>query len=323
VRSLKAIESFPAFPEAHGHLERLIKRGGGKSEIVAALESDVGLLLAALRLANRTGDSKRSVASAPQVTAAVPAATLVALIESVPSFGLSQDEPWLGVGVKMRFHALAVRSVAEQLADITGYPDEDEIVTSAMLHDVGKLVLVESVGYARFDGHRHASNVESEFQHFGTDHAEAGAMLARHWKFPERLASAIENHHNPDCDGEAAILFLADQIAHFRQGDGVDMDALSSIATRMGVDPATLTRLLYDLPYPPSVPMRRVDAGPLSERELEVIRLLASGMAYKQIAAELGLSPSTVRSHLHRIYRRLGVSGGTQAVLVSTERGWL
>jgi DNA-binding NarL/FixJ family response regulator len=51
--------------------------------------------------------------------------------------------------------------------------------------------------------------------------------------------------------------------------------------------------------------------------------LLADGHVYKQIAQELGLSTSTVRSHLHRIYRRLDVADRTQAVLLGRELGWI
>jgi DNA-binding NarL/FixJ family response regulator len=46
-------------------------------------------------------------------------------------------------------------------------------------------------------------------------------------------------------------------------------------------------------------------------------------MVYKQIAAELGLSTSTVRTHLHNVYGKLGAMDRAQAVLIATERGWI
>ena len=46
-------------------------------------------------------------------------------------------------------------------------------------------------------------------------------------------------------------------------------------------------------------------------------------MVYKQIAHELDLSTSTVRTHLHNIYGKLGAVDRAQAVLIATERGWL
>ena len=50
---------------------------------------------------------------------------------------------------------------------------------------------------------------------------------------------------------------------------------------------------------------------------------LAEGEVYKQIAAELDLSASTVRTHLHNVYRKIGVKDRAQAVLFARERGWI
>jgi DNA-binding NarL/FixJ family response regulator len=61
----------------------------------------------------------------------------------------------------------------------------------------------------------------------------------------------------------------------------------------------------------------------MSGREVEVLRGLAQGKVYKQIASELGLSTSTVRTHLHNVYGKLGAMDRAQAVLIATERGWL
>ena len=65
------------------------------------------------------------------------------------------------------------------------------------------------------------------------------------------------------------------------------------------------------------------DGSPLGARQREVLGLLAEGKVCKQIASELGLSSSTVRTHLHQVYLRLGVVDRAQAVLIATERGWL
>jgi DNA-binding NarL/FixJ family response regulator len=54
-----------------------------------------------------------------------------------------------------------------------------------------------------------------------------------------------------------------------------------------------------------------------------VLQHLAEGMVYKQIAQELALSVSTVRSHLHNVYGKLGAVDRAQAVLIANERGWL
>lgn len=53
----------------------------------------------------------------------------------------------------------------------------------------------------------------------------------------------------------------------------------------------------------------------LSERELEVLKLVASGRSNRQIAGELYLALGTVKTHIHNIYGKLGVSSRTQAIV--------
>jgi len=55
--------------------------------------------------------------------------------------------------------------------------------------------------------------------------------------------------------------------------------------------------------------------SPLTIRENEVMALLAKGFPYKLIAAELMISFSAVNQHLHRIYRKLGATNRTEAVI--------
>ena len=52
----------------------------------------------------------------------------------------------------------------------------------------------------------------------------------------------------------------------------------------------------------------------LSRREMEILELLAEGLANKEIAARLGISSETVRTHLGHIYEKLHVQGRTEAV---------
>ncbi|MDE3075285.1 MAG: response regulator transcription factor [Chloroflexota bacterium] len=59
----------------------------------------------------------------------------------------------------------------------------------------------------------------------------------------------------------------------------------------------------------------------LSARELEVLRLLASGAANKEIASRLIISESTVKTHVTNIFQKLGASDRTQAVTLALQRG--
>ena len=146
---------------------------------------------------------------------------------------------------------------------------------------------------------------------------------ARRWNLPRSIASAIERHHADDAQGDAAFVRLADMLAHYSLGMPVSSTELLRAARAVGFGPSELRTVLYDLPYPTTDRPRAVEPCPLSTRELEVLKRLAQGMVYKQIAHELSLSTSTVRTHLHNIYGKLGAVDRAQAVLYATERGWL
>jgi len=61
----------------------------------------------------------------------------------------------------------------------------------------------------------------------------------------------------------------------------------------------------------------------LTARETEVLRLVASGNSNKQIAFALGIGESTVKTHLLKVFDKLGVADRTRAVTLAMERGLL
>jgi len=63
--------------------------------------------------------------------------------------------------------------------------------------------------------------------------------------------------------------------------------------------------------------------NPLSNREMEILHLVAKGNSNKQIAATLGLSEQTIKNHLNRVQRKLGVHDRTQIVLYALRKGWI
>ncbi len=80
------------------------------------------------------------------------------------------------------------------------------------------------------------------------------------------------------------------------------------------LEPAVAARLLGRMADPSG-------AEPLSAREMEVLRLLVAGAGNKAIAAQLGLSENTVKSHLSHIFDKLGVQSRAEAVAVALQRG--
>ncbi len=147
-------------------------------------------------------------------------------------------------------------------------------------------------------------------------------MLIRRWGLPASLATPIEHHHNPEAEGDAAFIRLADMLAHYEQGARVSPSEMRQSARAIGLGAGELRGLMYELPGACSQ-RRPIDPCPLSRQELRVLQQLAKGLVYKQIAHDLTLSVSTVRSHLHNTYRKLGVTNRAQAVILANKRGWL
>lgn len=62
---------------------------------------------------------------------------------------------------------------------------------------------------------------------------------------------------------------------------------------------------------------------PLTDREMEILRLIARGMSNKEIARALTISQQTVKNHMTAILRKLAVNDRTQAAVYALRRGWI
>ena len=107
-----------------------------------------------------------------------------------------------------------------------------------------------------------------------------------------------------------------------------DMEVMLSIRSvlRGGapIDPFIARRILELLPA--SAAPGAASPPPensLSERENEILQLVASGLSNRETAEQLFLSRYTVESHVKRVYRKLAVSSRTGAVHEARSRGWL
>jgi putative nucleotidyltransferase with HDIG domain len=327
--AFEALEAFPALAESRNRLLAVISKNHvATADIVTAVESDVALIIALLRLANHSQGGRGRVDTVVGAVELLNVQTVQALAGRVRTFDFfERASVWDAAPERFRLHALATQHAADRVAAQVGYEHRDRLTVTSLLHDVGKLVLLHAYPGYPAQVHRGArtpeERIHQERRELGVDHALVGGVLARRWGLPATIATAIERHHNPEVDGEAAFIRLADMLAHYEQGAQVSPAEMLQTARTVGLGAEELRRVLYELPSSTSQRRRHVDPCPLSGRELGVLQRLAEGKVYKQIAHELTLSTSTVRTHLHNIYGKLGAVDRAQAVLIATERGWL
>jgi DNA-binding NarL/FixJ family response regulator len=116
----------------------------------------------------------------------------------------------------------------------------------------------------------------------------------------------------------------------------LDGDATGDVAARLGLSEVTVRRHLsealqrlgadgrdaFSVPAPVlhAEPARN-DAGQLSAREREVLRLTADGLTNREIAGRLVVAETTVKNHIARITQRLGARSRTAAVALAIRRG--
>jgi putative nucleotidyltransferase with HDIG domain len=329
--AFEALEAYPVLVESRNRILRLFEeREPATGDVIAAVESDVALSVTVLRLANQVeGRTHGRVDTVAKGIEVLSLRTVHAIASRARTFDFfERTAVWQGIPERFRLHSVATQRAADRIAREINYEARDRLMVSSLLHDIGKLVLVHAYpGYPRQihgDARTPEERIQRERRELGVDHALVGGVLARRWGLPRSIASVIERHHADDEDGEAALVRLADMLAHYVLGGTIAPSELLSVARTIGVSPANLRTVMYELPLPSSGGRpRQVDPCPMSNREVEVLRRLARGMVYKQIAGELGLSTSTVRTHLHNVYGKLGAMDRAQAVLIATERGWI
>ncbi len=325
--AFEAVEKFPVLMESR---ERVMRAATAETarvgEIVETVESDVGLAIAVLRFANRT--SGGGAATVPAAVDVLKPSGVLAIAGTAPVFDFFETNGGREMRPeRFRVHALAAQQAADAIGRAVGWEDRDELAVASLLHDIGRLVIANlhpgDRGPLDAVSKPPELRLREERDRLGIDHALVGGVLARRWNVPQRIAVSIERHHADDAEGLAGLVSTADMVAHYSQGEAVSPDRLHAAAKRCGLSPEGLRDLLYELPYARSDVNRVSEPCPLSARELDVLRHLSEGMVYKQIAGEMQLSVSTIRTHLHNVYGKIGAVDRAQAVLTARDRGWI
>lgn len=222
------VSALPALPAAVATALRVLQHEGSSTAACAdALGSDPALVARVLRLANAAAYGRSghigtvhdaiSLLGRRTVAAVLTAAAVAASVDGAACRGFDQHAFWR--------EAVACGIAAQTLAAEVG-ADSGLAFTAGLLHDLGRLVLVRQLPQAMAQAMDWARLHDlplhvAEHEVLGIDHAEAGALVARHWQFPPVLVAAIASHHAADgLAGDPAHQWLcdlvqgADAIAH-------------------------------------------------------------------------------------------------------------
>ena len=144
-------------------------------------------------------------------------------------------------------------------------------------------------------------------------------------------ANSLNTSNEFDSNSSTATLFLSDHPLNARE-----MRRVSRVWGVLPTDASAeeLTAAIYALAqglivgtatllFETDLESGPLSHGPLTDRESEVLGLVAKGLANKQIAVKLGISEHTVKFHVSSIYTKLNVTNRTEAVREGLRGGWV
>jgi putative nucleotidyltransferase with HDIG domain len=216
------IEKMPPFPQSFHRLLAITYGSPDEArDMVEVIMRDPVITFKLLRLANSAFFGlAREVATVERAMAVMGPNAIRNMMIAMSALGVMQRKCPSGFSIdQYLLHSLVTAAIARQLAQHLGDTSPLEAYLAGLLHDFGQVLCAvtfpDAVAQAQVRAKREGQTLcMAEEDAFGLDHAALGALLARHWQLPERLAAAIEGHHQPPPDhGLGRCLFLANQLA--------------------------------------------------------------------------------------------------------------
>lgn len=231
-------------------------------------------------------------------------------------------------------HSSGVADLAERAARIAGFGEADvsSVRRAALIHDVGRV----AVSAAIWEKPEALTTDELEQIRLHPYHTER--VFARSSFLADLADLACSHHEHLDGSGyhrgltaqtmnhRSRLIAAADTLHAVTEPrayrDPLDATEAAEIIVEMAsaglLDPVMVRAVVEASGEPP--PEVEYPAG-LTEREVEVLGLLARGLQTKQIARHFDVSPKTVDTHIQSAYRKIGVSTRAAATLYAMERG--
>jgi len=225
---LKELQSIPSMPGCVARVMDLTdRRRPDLEDVVRALEADVGLTAKVLVLANSPVFERRArvdtVAQAVALTDWATVRDMAFAASLAPMFDTGPTPS----PVELWRHSVCVGLGVRALAGHVGLRNVDEAYAAALLHDIGKFVLLHSIPHtfaqvAAACISQEISCQEAEIQTLGTDHTYIGERVCGQWMLPPRIRACARYHHGPheyrgpdtDTAKAIAVVTLSDWAAH-------------------------------------------------------------------------------------------------------------
>jgi HD-GYP domain-containing protein (c-di-GMP phosphodiesterase class II) len=212
----------------------------------------------------------------------------------------------------------------------------DTVRRAGLVHDLGRAAVTSSI----WDKPGPLSDAEWEAVRLHPYHGER--ILGRTALLGREAALAAMHHERCDGSGyhrgctaqslpaEARVVAAADAFAAMTEPrpyraamSTADAARLLGDESRRGhLDPQAVDAVVQSAGESAAVPRPEPPAG-LSEREAEVLSLLARGLPTKQVATQLGISAKTADHHVQSAYRKIGVGTRAGAAVFAMEHGLL
>lgn len=222
---LQEIKTLPAFPEQVRAIQQLCEsKDSNLRQVANAIQRDQAIASQIIKLANSGGFGGGNVIEVFDAVKVVGLKNISEILLQIGALGLLMER--YGKNPNLTEHPVRVGIFSRALARLLGNNElGDRAYISGLLHDLGKVVLLASIGSRndidKITHHRdRRSQIQIEELTMGVSHALVGALLAHKWKFPEILKCAIEFHHSPTaCPAEykdiVYIVYMANCMADY------------------------------------------------------------------------------------------------------------
>ncbi|MGZ4172887.1 MAG: HD domain-containing phosphohydrolase [Solirubrobacteraceae bacterium] len=308
----------------------LVRERGGTQfdpELAALVDRDADVLLAGLDTVS-TWDAV--IGAEPSLAVVLAADRFDAALEAIANFVDLKSPYFLG-------HARAVADLAEAAAEHAGLTAGQvrTLRRAGLVHDLGRLGVSNSIwdkpgplGVGEWERVRLHPHLTERMLHQSEALAPLGALAVQH---RERLDGSgyPRGLSGPAISLGARILGAADAYhamreprAHRPPRSADDAAAqLRAVGAAGRLDADAVEAVLGAAGH--RMVQRRSGPAGLTEREVEVLRLVARGLSNKEIARRLVISPKTVGNHIEHIYDKIGASSRAAAGLFAMRHGLL